>query len=90
MWIVFSVYDKKACEYGQLYLARKEQVAARMFADAITAENTLGKYPEDFCLMAVGQFDETEGLVEPFVGGPAMVVEALSVLALRNGGSDAG
>lgn len=64
MWCVLSVYDLKAQEYGPLYLARTEQVGARMFADAVLggpADSTLRRYPEDFVLRYVGEFDEGTG-----------------------------
>lgn len=63
MWVVLSVYDRKACEFGQLLIARSNEVAARMFADALLGpeESVLRLHPEDFVLVRIGEFDEQYG-----------------------------
>lgn len=67
MWCVLSVYDRKACEFGNLFLARSNEVGARMFADTILGpqETILRQHPEDFVLIRVGEFDEVDGELRP-------------------------
>lgn len=62
MWRVYSVFDTKAQEYGQLILARTDEVARRMFADAVREPGSLlHLHPEDFGLCHIGYFDEMSG-----------------------------
>lgn len=80
MWKVYSVFDVKAQEYGQLYLARTDNVAARMFADGVRdGGSILAQHPEDFGLECVGSFDETTGeLLQD--GSGASVISGLEVV----------
>lgn len=84
MWVVLSVYDRKAAEFGQLYLARSEAVGARMFADAILGpqETILRQHAEDFVLVRVGEFHEMDGALAACV--PGDVIEAVEVLRRAN------
>lgn len=95
MYVILSIFDKKAEEYGPLFLARTDAVGARIFADAVTkGENSnLRLHPEDFALMAVGQFDEETGaLWQENTHQHVVVIEAEAVvrLAFGNGVPEAG
>lgn len=80
MWVVCSVYDRKAREFGQLLIARSNEVAARMFADAVLGpqESILRLHPEDFVLVLVGEFDEVAG--DLYGCGHVNVAEAEAVV----------
>lgn len=68
MWMLFSVQDVRASEYGaHLICARNEQVAARMFADAVLGpgESLLRLHPEDFRLCLIGYFNEETAELSP-------------------------
>lgn len=82
MWLVFSVYDNAAKEYGQLYLARNATVAARMFTDAIIGpqETVLRLHPEDFELHELGEFNEQNALLVNKATGPESIISATEVL----------
>lgn len=80
MWVVLSVYDRKAAEFGTVFLARSNSVGARMFADVILGpqETIIRQHPEDFVLVRVGEFHETDGAIAPCV--PSDVIEASEVV----------
>lgn len=66
MLMVFSVFDARSGSYSpHLYCAVNEQVAARMFQDAVMSreETMLRSHSEDFSLRCVGLFDEDSGLL---------------------------
>lgn len=79
MWVVLSVFDKKAEVYGGVYLARSIAVGARMFTDTILSgpDTVIRQHPEDFVLCQVGTFDDVTG--ELFGGGPVRLLEAKEV-----------
>lgn len=92
MYVILSIYDKKAEEYGPLFLARTDAVGARIFADAITkGENSnLRSHPEDFALMALGQFDEETGALYQEDSRERVVVIEAEAVVRRNGVPEAG
>lgn len=67
MFIVCSVFDEKAEEFGTLFIARTPGAASRLFADAINGgkDTQISEHPEDFFLAQVGTFDETTGQIYP-------------------------
>lgn len=64
MKVVVAVYDKKAMFYSGLMVMENEIMAKRNFFQAVSsADNMLHNYPEDFCLMRLGVFDERLGKI---------------------------
>jgi hypothetical protein len=61
---VFSVYDSKAGFYGNpIYLHTKGE-ALRTWEDAANdPQSQIGKYPADFTLFEIGEFDNVTGEV---------------------------
>lgn len=63
---IFTVYDTKASIYGQPFYAVTDGIALRMFSDAVnnnSPDNALNRYPEDFTLYYIGEFDDATGSV---------------------------
>lgn len=59
---IFSVYDKRAMEYGPLNVSVNESVAVRMFIG--TMEKVPPHAKEDYVLRILGDFDEKTGEVK--------------------------
>lgn len=59
---VFSVFDSKAQAYGVPFFAVNEGLAVRSFTDLVNdSRSTVNRYPDDFILYHVGQFDDSDG-----------------------------
>jgi hypothetical protein len=79
----FSVWDKKARAYAQLFPAVTAGAAERSFSEALKApDSLLGKYPSDFCLYRVFDFDDDTGSVVNVFDPPMVICEALSLVSL--------
>jgi len=66
MKVLCSVYDQKARVYSAPFLADTEESAVRDFARAVVDAKLLkDKFPADYELCLVGQFDESEGTLLP-------------------------
>lgn len=64
---VFCVQDTKAEAFMRPWVARTVNEAIRNFAAEVnTADSALMKFPNDFCLWHVGEFDEETGRVKGF------------------------
>lgn len=68
---VFTLYDRKVGEYGALVVSSTDEAVVRALKDGIPVTSTEGKYPDDFDLVCVGEFDavtgELQGLKMPRV-----------------------
>jgi len=60
---VYSLLDRKLREFGPPFCERNEDTAKRFLNDSISAESVVGKYPEDFDLYRLGEFDPERGLL---------------------------
>ena len=59
----FSVFDTKAYVFGVPFFALTVGVASRLFADLVADfQCTVNRYPADFALYEIGDFNETSGL----------------------------
>lgn len=54
---IYTIYDNKAKECGDLITAKNDDVAIRMFQQAISKS----PYPEDFQLLTVAHYDSETG-----------------------------
>jgi hypothetical protein len=61
----FAVLDVKSKLFNQPYFVATNGVAIRGFANACEKENELQKYPEDFQLYHIGEYDMETGLLHP-------------------------
>lgn len=77
--LVYSAFDKKAKDHQGLTLAPNDEVAVRWFKEGVPGSGTpMEKYPEDFQLRCVGEFDTTAG---DLIGeGSRLVVELEALL----------
>lgn len=63
---VYTLYDRKLRQYGNLVLGTNDAGIIRALREAKGADSTMGKYPEDFDLCCVGEFDEESGALDGF------------------------
>ena len=63
---MFAVFDSKAGAYLQPWFSQTRGTAIRAFAGAgADASSDFAKFPEDFSLFHIGEFDQAEGKVIP-------------------------
>lgn len=61
---LFSVYDKVSKMYVDLFTSQTREAAQRSFNSAAMNRNTmLAKYPADFALYCLGEYDNATGEV---------------------------
>lgn len=56
---LFSVYDKKAGEFGPLFESKNEDTAIRQFKNMLASERAYA--PEDYNLYVLGEFNRDTG-----------------------------
>lgn len=63
---VFCIRDAKVGFYGPPMVLRSTGEAIRIFTDAVSdPKSQISKYPEDFSLHAIGEYDEIKGEMIP-------------------------
>lgn len=61
---LYSVFDKKALTYSLPYTAVNDALAARFLVSTFEdTDNFIARYPEDFALYYVGDFDASNGQI---------------------------
>lgn len=79
---VYAIWDRKSSFYRFPHFTRDEGSALRSFETAAMDEKTeVGKYPDDFDLARIGDFDENTGVLTPVT--PVTVVNAGELLRAR-------
>jgi len=74
----YCVFDRKSAVYNTPYFLINDQVAIRQFSViANDKESMVYKYPEDFCLYYVGDFDMMKGEITPVT--PTDICQGLAV-----------
>lgn len=77
---VYSIFDRKLREYGQLVLAKNDEVIRRMALDSVRGSGgDIEQHPEDYDLYHVGDFDRDTGRLD--VSDPRLVVTLQELLA---------
>lgn len=74
--ILFSVFDKKAEQYGRPFVARNHEEAKRSLSIEVNdgdPSSLLRRYPSDFSLNVVGVWDDGSGIIES--SHPVFVVD---------------
>lgn len=62
---VYSLFDRKMKEYGSLVLGTNDATMGRALKEAVlNPQSPMFKYPEDFDLMCLGDFDVENGDIE--------------------------
>jgi len=78
---VFTVYDSAARRYLEPFFAETIEVACRMFRSIVNHEGSqFGKFPEDYVLFHIGEFDPTTGNLVPMMAPHSLGV-AVTYLA---------
>lgn len=81
---VYSMFDRKLRQYGQLILDRNDFSVQRMCADGLKGapDSLPAKHPGDFDLYEVGKFNDESGLlVAPEGEIPRLVCNLLDLVA---------
>ena len=80
---LYSVYDKKADVYSPIMQFDNDVSAVRNFQQACSqADSLLSRYPDDFRLDYVGDFDCKLGILYP-INNPKVIVEAASLVEVK-------
>ena len=59
---IYTIFDSKALVFGNIFIQKTNGEAIRSFSEvANDPQSAICKYPEDFCLMEIGTFDDTKG-----------------------------
>lgn len=79
---IFSVRDKKGSRYIPILMLFENFVdAERWFADLVNdSRSVVSKYPSDFCLVFLGEFDVESGLCS-LKSIPDVIHEAINFVA---------
>lgn len=87
---IYSIYDMKAESYGNLFVAVTDGIASRCFAQvvAFSGNEDYSRYPEDFTLYCLGEFNNGTGDI--CSERPRPVISALSVLSMIRGAAVGG
>ena len=66
---VYSIYDVKSLVYNQPFFARANGEAVRLFQSMVNDtnrdENMISRFPEDYTLFEVSEWDNTKGELIP-------------------------
>lgn len=77
---IFAILDKKAGAYMEPFFFPNKGLALRAFEEFVNSEkSTAFKYPADFSIWAIGEYDEKLGVITS-LPKPEHVDEALNVL----------
>jgi len=77
---LFSMYDTKAQHYIQPFAETSTIAALRGFETAVNeSKSTFQRFPDDFCLMELAEFDQNTGQIIPLMT-PNNLGSARSVL----------
>lgn len=64
---IYTIYDRKASYCLPVFSLKSEADARRQFSEIITQSDTLvSKYPGDYDLVCIAEFDEQTGNVIPY------------------------
>jgi len=79
----YTVYDEKTLSFNPPFFAATDGAATRSFQELANDLNTnVGKYPADFKLYYIGDYDIDKGAMLP-IAPVAHVVDALALVAVR-------
>lgn len=60
---IYTLFDRKVGEYGSLVLGPTDESVFRVLRGALPGNSMEAKYPEDFELCYMGDFDSVTGLL---------------------------
>lgn len=81
---VFAIYDSKAEAYLQPFFMANKGTAIRAIADILTKpDHSFSKYPEDFTLFELGEYDDSNGKMLPH-STPNPIIKTIELKASAN------
>lgn len=63
--LVYAVRDKKMGEYGPPVAVNHEIEAERWFEGLVNGDGVVGRFPGDFALYLIGEYDPVSGAMIP-------------------------
>lgn len=62
---IYSIYDSAAKAYATPFFMQNDGLAIRAFQSNVNSneENNISKYPDQFTLFRVGEYDDENGLI---------------------------
>lgn len=84
---LYAIYDNKASFFMTPWPARNEGIARREFASACAnPESAMGKFPGDYVLYEIGEYNDNDGSVKSAVP-PVRLVDGVEAIQLAKGTS---
>lgn len=85
----FSIRDQKSEVYNSPFFKSTHGEAERDFRSACNDEKTMiAKYPEDFDLYYIGEYDDNKGQFKP-IDTPQHILKAIACIAKKQNLSEA-
>lgn len=79
----YAIYDKKAVGYGQVFPSQTPGTAERAFRESINNKDSQHfKYPDDFALYVVFEFDDELGTITKTFEPPQLIVEGSALVSV--------
>lgn len=80
---IFTVYDNKSKTFCTPFFAENISTAIRSFRYAANHNDTdIGRYPEDFSLYQLGNFDNSNGSIE-LLKEPFLIAQAFGLIEVK-------
>jgi hypothetical protein len=86
--LVYAVYDKKMAEYGPPVAVGHVIEAERWFDSLVNGEGVVSRYPEDFALYRIGDYDVASGTMT--AEAPVFIVDGASLVRSKEVQQDEG
>lgn len=86
--LVYAVYDKKMAEYGPPVAVSHVIEAERWFDSLVNGEGVVSRYPEDFALYRIGDYDVASGTMT--AEAPVFIVDGASLVRSKEVQQDEG
>lgn len=81
---VFAIHDAKAEAYLQPFFMANKGSAIRAITDIVTKpDHQFAKYPEDFTLFELGEYDDSNGQMLPHLT-PIPLAKAIELKTVHN------
>lgn len=78
---VYSIRDSKGEQYNPPFLQKTHGEAERSFKDLASKQDTfIHKYPEDYDLYFLGEFDDSSGKYQP-LDAPQHMIKAVQLIS---------
>lgn len=82
---IYSLFDRKVREFLALVVCPNDESCVRALRESLVGSaSTVTKYPADFDLMCLGEFDVETGVIVPVV--PALFVKDIASILRPEGG----